>query len=126
MQDLIKRYFWVLGAVVVMTCAVFAATGVNHVIEGTVLGDADHGPKIVPQSPTQVAQLTPKAGHNKDGTQLASRDMFCSECLPKTPEPNTSKPGDPNAVVTTSLPLVLLATNVSTNDKESFATIINN
>ena len=27
MQDLIKRNFWVLGAVVAMTCAVFAAKG---------------------------------------------------------------------------------------------------
>lgn len=126
MQDLIKRYFWVLGAVVVMICALFAAIGVNHVVEGTVLGDADHGPKIVPQAPTQVAMVTSKPGHIKDGTQLAARDMFCSECLPKTPEPTTTKPGDPNAVVTTSLPLVLLATNVSTSPTESFATVINN
>jgi len=121
MQDLIKRYFWVLGAVVVGTCAVFAAQCTSHVIEAAALSDADHGPKI---TPVQVSPATPvKPTRSKDGTQLATRDIWCSECLPKVPEP--TKPGDSNAIVNTTLPLMLLATNVSQKENESFATVVN-
>jgi general secretion pathway protein C len=121
MQDLIKRYFWVLGAVVVMACATFAAVAASFAFEATVLSDPDHGPKIVPATGGPAPVIT-KAGRNKDGGQLASRDMFCSECLPKIDV--AAKPGD-NNIVNTSLPLQLLATNVTTDPKDSFATIIN-
>ena len=46
MQDLIKRYFWVLGAVAVLTCAIFAATAVSHIVEAKVLGDSPKAPRI--------------------------------------------------------------------------------
>nr|HEX4317349.1 type II secretion system protein GspC [Kofleriaceae bacterium] len=122
MQDLIKRYFWVLGAVVVMVCATFAAVAASFAFEATVLSDPDHGPKIVPVAGGPVSVIS-KAGHTKDGGQLASRDMFCSECLPKVDA--APKPGDSNQIVNTSLPLQLLATNVNSNPNDSFATIIN-
>ena len=35
MQDIIKRYFWVLGAAVVLVCSVFAAKATSHVIESS-------------------------------------------------------------------------------------------
>ena len=124
MQDLIKRHFWVLGALVAMTCAVFAAKGAGHLMEAMFLGDPDHGPKVTPL----VAAPTPAAKpvHNKDGSALAMRDMFCSECKPA--EPVAAKPGDaanPNQIVITVLPLQLLATNVGTHPADSFASIIN-
>src|SRR6266550_6033808 len=101
MQDLIKRYFWVLGAVVVMVCSVFAAKATSHIVEAKYLGDPDHAPRI-----TALAQLPtqPKSSRSKDGAPFAQRDMFCSECTPKVEVNN-----DPMSISTTNLPLVLLA-----------------
>jgi general secretion pathway protein C len=121
MQDLIKRYFWVLGGVVVVVCAVFAAKATGHIVEAKFLGDADHGPKIAaltPRAETQVAQV-----RTKDGAQLASRNMFCSDC---TPAVDATKAMDPSSgVAITSLPLALLATNIGVKADDSYATIIN-
>jgi general secretion pathway protein C len=122
MQDLIKRYFWVLGAITVAACATFLAVATSFFAEAVALSDPDHGPKITPVSGGQT--VIAKAGHSKEGAALAQRDMFCSECLPKVEE--APKPGDTSGgVVNTSLPLQLLATNVGATPKESFATIIN-
>jgi general secretion pathway protein C len=119
MQDLIKRYFWVLGGVVVMVCAVFAAKATSHIIEAKYLGDSDHGPKIAaiaPRPETPVAAL-----RSKDGGQLAARNMFCADCVAAT----DTKTSDPSQVAITSLPLALLATNIGPRIEESYATIIN-
>jgi general secretion pathway protein C len=120
MQDLIKRYFWVLGGIAVMVCAVFAAKATNHVIEAKYLRDPDHAPKlpvVVPTSITPVKQL-----RSKDGTPFAQRDMFCSECTPPVVSTTST---DSSSIQETSLPLSLLATNVGLDDDESYATIIN-
>jgi general secretion pathway protein C len=119
MQDLIKRYFWVLGGVVVMICAVFAAKATSHIIEAKYLGDSDHPPKlaaIVPRAEAPVAAV-----RSKDGGQLATRNMFCSDCTP----PVDVKSADPSQVAITTLPLALLATNIGPRIEESYATIIN-
>jgi len=119
MQDLIKRYFWVLGGVVVMVCAVFAAKATSHIVEAKYLGDPEHGPKVaalVPRSETPILQA-----RSKDGGQLASRNMFCSDCTPSV----DTKVVDPSSVAITSLPLALLATNIGPSIKDSYATIIN-
>jgi len=118
MQDLIKRYFWVIGAVVIMICAVFAAKATGHVIEAKFLGDPAHAPKI-----TAIARPveTPKTERTKDGTQLATRNMFCSECTP-----SVSAPIDSSSIQLTQLPLSLLATNIGADEKSSWATLINN
>ena len=119
MQDLIKRYFWVLGAAVVMVCSVFAAKCTSHVVEAKFLGDSEHPPRVQPvmAMPTQPA----KQVRSKDGTPLATRNMFCSECTPPVVAANT----DPSSIQNTSLPLVLLATNVGLKPEESYATIVN-
>ena len=121
MQNLIKRYFWVLGGVVVAVCAVFAAKATSHVVEAKYLGDPDHGPKVV-----RVADATPatpaKTAHSKDGTQFQARNMFCAECTP--PVDVAAKPSDPSVVPVTSLPLQLLATNIGPTPDQSYATII--
>ncbi len=121
-KDIIKRYFWVLGAITVAACATVLAVAGSDLAEATVLADPDHGQKIAPVANNGPVVVT-KAGRSKDGSQLAYRNMFCSECLPKVETP--IKPGDANQIVNTSLPLQLLATNVGANDKQSFATIIN-
>ncbi|MBC7978703.1 MAG: hypothetical protein H7138_27270, partial [Myxococcales bacterium] len=119
MQDLIKRYFWMLGGVVVMICAVFAAKATAHIVEAKYLGDPDHGPKITvvvarPEAPVAMART-------KDGGQLATRNMFCAECTPAVAVASA----DPSSVAATSLPLALLATNIGSTNEDSYATIIN-
>ncbi|MFT3692154.1 MAG: type II secretion system protein GspC [Kofleriaceae bacterium] len=122
MQDLIKRYFWVLGAIVAMVCVVFFAKAVNHVIEAKYLNDPEHAPKVVAVAPTPSTAPVTKV-RSKDGAEMAKRNMFCSTCVPAAPEVATNV--DPSSVVTTSLPLQLVATSVSLDDEESYATIIN-
>jgi len=119
MQDLIKRYFWVLGGIVVVLCAVFAAKATSHVVEAKFLGDPEHAPKVTPIAPRAE---TPVAVRSKDGGQLAGRNMFCSDC---TPAVDVAKVSDPSSIAITSLPLALLATNIGPRIEESYATIVN-
>ena len=120
MQDLIKRYFWVLGGGVVMVCAVFAAKATGHIVEAKYLGDPDHGPKVAAIMPRP--EMPVAAARSKDGAQLASRNMFCSDC---TPAVDVKVSSDPSSVAITTLPLALLATNIGPKPEESYATIIN-
>ncbi|HEX7840437.1 MAG TPA: type II secretion system protein GspC [Kofleriaceae bacterium] len=119
MQDLIKRYFWVLGGVVVMVCAVFAAEATSHIVEAKYLGDPEHAPKITPVAPRPETPVV--AVRSKDGGQLASRNMFCSDCTPAV----DVKSSDPSSIAITTLPLALLATNIGPRIEDSYATIIN-
>jgi general secretion pathway protein C len=121
MQDLVKRYFWVLGAVVVLVCSVFAAKATSHVIEAKFLGDSSKTPRVIPTIPSPM-QKPAAPVRSKDGGQFATRNMFCSECTPSVVVATNT---DPSQIQTTSLPLVLLATMVATNPKESYATIVN-
>ena len=120
MQDLIKRYFWVLGAVVVFVCAIFAAKATSHVVEAKYLNDSPTAPKVPVVAPNPATQV--KATRSKDGTPFAQRDMFCSDC---TPPVETVSSIDPSSVITTTLPLQLVATSVSVDEEQSSATIIN-
>ncbi|MBA3817919.1 MAG: hypothetical protein H0X17_03435 [Deltaproteobacteria bacterium] len=118
MQDLIKRYFWVIGAITVVVCAVFAAKATGSILTAKFLGDSTKAPKV---TPVMRPDLPAKATRTKDGTQLASRNMFCSGCTPAA----ATVSADPSQLAQTSLPLVLLATNVSTDPKQSYASVIN-
>jgi general secretion pathway protein C len=119
MQDLIKRYFWVLGGITVIVCAVFAAKATSHIVEAKFLGDPEHGPKLAMVAPRTDAPVT--TVRSKDGGQLASRNMFCADCTPSV----DTKTADPSSVAITTLPLALLATNIGPRIEESYATIIN-
>ncbi len=119
MQDLIKRYFWVLGAVAVFVCAIFAAKATSHIVEAKFLGDSTKTPRVASVVPTPMQPK--KETRSKDGGAFSARNMFCSECTP----PPVMANADPSQINTTSLPLVLLATMVSTDPKDSYATIIN-
>ncbi|HTR55526.1 MAG TPA: type II secretion system protein GspC [Kofleriaceae bacterium] len=119
MQDLVKRYFWILGAAVVMVCSVFAAKATSHVLEAKYLSDSEHAPKVAVTAPSPATPV--KAARSKDGALVAARDMFCSDCTPAVAVVSS----DPSAVTTTTLPLQLLATNVGNKPDESYATIVN-
>ncbi|MBE7453278.1 MAG: hypothetical protein HS111_31745 [Kofleriaceae bacterium] len=125
MQELVKRYFWVVVALAVALSAVFAARLVNHVAESRLLADARRSPQVKPPAPSPSA---PVASRTKVGQPLIDRNMFCSTCLP--PVPATATPGvaaDPNSVQMTGLPLLLVATHVTDprHAHEAFATILN-
>jgi len=119
MQDLIKRYFWILGGAVVMLCSVFAAKATSHVLEAVLLPDSEHAPHVTVVAPSPATPA--KQVRSKDGTTFATRNMFCSECTPPAAQVST----DPSVVQNTTLPLVLLATNVGVKEDQSYATIIN-
>ena len=124
MQHYIKKYFWLVSAVVVLLCSMFAATAVNHYVEAKYLGESSEPAKL--QRP-QAQKPKPVVTRSKSGRPLVERNMFCSECEPI--EPVAETPGveeeDGDHVPFTSLPLSLVATNISSIDAYSFATIRN-
>ncbi len=123
MQDLIKRNFWLVGALTVVICAVFAAKATGSIVTAKFLGDSTTGPKITPI--TQVAKSDDTPTRDKTGAPLQARNIFCSDCAPPEPTGPTNTPTDSSGVVITSLPLQLLATSVGSTDKASYASVAN-
>src|SRR4051794_16170258 len=110
MQEIVKRYFWIVVAVTVASSATFAAKLVNNVAEAKFLPDAKQGPKVAAVAPSPAA---PVVTRTKDGKPVVDRNMFCSSCLPPVPVAAAGTgPVDPNVVPMTSLPLQLVATHV--------------
>jgi general secretion pathway protein C len=124
MQDLVKKYFWLVPILVAVGASALAAQGVSHILEGAFLSDSAELSEVEPPRPGERQPV--RETRSKSGVALAARNMFCSDCLPEAPSPDTgTEPVDPNAVPITSLPLQLLATNVARNEQHSFATIRN-
>jgi general secretion pathway protein C len=122
MEAYIRQYFWVVGVLVVALCAVFTAKGVNHFIEAKYLPDRKESRPMPRVSAASLA----KASRSKVGTALVDRNMFCSDCLPPVAAEGPGGPVvDSNAPPETTLPLRLLATNVSTVEESSFASVQN-
>ncbi len=126
MQDIIKKYFWLIGGVVVVICAALAARGSSHILEGAVLSDsAELSPAPVVDRSAEASKAA-QTSRDKSGRGLVERNMFCSDCQPEEPtEVEPDAPEDPSTVPRTSLPLELLATNLSRRSERSFATIRN-
>jgi general secretion pathway protein C len=127
MQELVKRYFWVVIALAVAGSAFFAAKLGNHVLAGTLLADAKQGPKV---TRTTAAPTVAATNRVKDGKPIVDRNMFCSDCLPPVVEPvaTDTSPTDPSHVALTQLPLQLIATHVAEGrraDRDSHAFILN-
>lgn len=126
MQELVKRYFWVVIVLAVGGSALFAAKLANHLAEDKFLADAKHGPKVTRPVPAAGAVTTTTS---KDGQPVIDRNMFCSDCLPPVAAATQpSAPIDPNVVTLTSLPLQLIATHVATGghaERDSHAFILN-
>ncbi|HWN68535.1 MAG TPA: type II secretion system protein GspC [Haliangium sp.] len=123
MQDLVKKYFWLVPILVAIGSSALAAKGVSHILEGAFLSDSAELAEVEAPKPGQ--RQPARETRSKSGTALAARNMFCSTCTPEAPTVDPATPVDPNAVPITSLPLQLLATNVSGNEQHSFATIRN-
>jgi general secretion pathway protein C len=122
MQEYIKKYFWALPVVVVIVCSSLSARAVNHYVEGGCIGDRAEAPKV--EAPRNVVAATATSSRSKLGDPMVKRNMFCSECVP--PEPEVDGPvAEGDTVPLTSLPLVLVATNIAGNEAFSFATIRN-
>jgi general secretion pathway protein C len=122
MQEYLKSYYWVVNVAVVMLCAYFSATALNHYLAAEYLGEAAQPPKPTWRAPRKPGPST--AQRNKSGDALAQRNMFCSKCMPVDPAENETGPED-GSVPLTSLPLRLVATNMTSEEKHSFATIRN-
>lgn len=120
MEVYVRRYFWVVGAVVVVACAVFAAKGVNHFVEAKFLAEQKEARPV-----RQVASASGKSARSKIGMPLVKRNMFCSECVIQEATSSDAPITDSGAPPMTALPLRLVATNVSTVEDSSFATIQN-
>src|SRR4029079_9741565 len=122
MQDLVKRYFWVIGAVTVMVCAYFAASTANAIVEAKFLGASPTAPVI----PFVMQDIKPVAqARSKVGQPVADRNMFCSDCKPPVVASAVPDNAPPGSVAMTSLHLVLIATSISSRSSESFASILN-
>lgn len=126
MQVYLKKYFWTLGVIVTVVCAVLAARGLNHVVEAKYLLD-EGGAAELPE-PADPAEGGEPATHavDKSGDSLTDRNLFCPQCEP--PEPEIEEPEiekDPDRVPSTDLPLELVATTMTGSPEISFATIRN-
>ena len=118
MERLLKKYVWLFPALVVTLCSVFAAKAANHYIESKYLPDVK--PVAAKQKKSTASNVVkPKL----NGRDLVARNMFCSECEPEVPvEGEASSTGNRGE---TSLPLSLVATQVSDNEEFSFASVLN-
>jgi general secretion pathway protein C len=121
-QSFVRRALDHLFPITLLICAVLAAGIANDLIEAGLL------PEVVPEARAATLpakkDAKPKPQLSKDGTSLVSRNMFCSDCFP--PEP--AAPADPapgEAVPFTTLPLQLVATNMSSRQDWSFASVRN-
>lgn len=124
METYIRKYFGVLPVIVIVICAYFGAQAANHVIESAALADSDKLGKA--QKVVKGAAKKPKTRKSKVGEPLVARNMFCSSCLPAEPEEAVAgEVIDSDSPPLTSLPLRLVATNVSSELEYSFATIQN-
>ena len=121
----LRRHFWVVNAITVAVCAVYGAQIVNELIAAHALADSA---KVRPLPP--IATLAPAAivtRPSKDSAALVARNPFCSACVPGEPaSPPTAElvaAGDGPPI--TSLPLELIATHVTLDAEDSFATVRN-
>ena len=119
-----KQYFWVVTVATIAVCAVFAAKGVNHYLEGKYLLDKATSRPV--RKATRSPATRPKV-RDKSGKLLARRNMFCSDCDPEVDSggdtPDVELPSD-GTIPATSLPLRLVAISLSKN-ATSLATIRN-
>lgn len=122
---LLKKYFWVVPVVVVIVCSTLTAKAVNYYVAGKALAPSKTPPKLPKRSASTKKKDAKNKVRSKDGQSLAKRNMFCHECEPIEPVvADTAAPAD-GSVPETSLPLVLIATNVASKKEYSFATIRN-
>ena len=124
MDVYIKKYFWLIAPLVIVICAALAATAVGHMVEAVALTDSDkpaRRPVVRAAPPPTPAADKPDAAKRP----LATRNMFCSECVIEEPVAAEGPVTDDGTPPITSLPLKLVATSVAADEKSSFATVLN-
>jgi general secretion pathway protein C len=113
------RQSWAGTAAVIAICALLAAQAVNHLVETRLEVPPAATPALAPPP------APPEPPRSKDGTALTQRNMFCSTC----DEVDRSSPplvaSATGTIPITSLPLRLVATNVTGGGDRSFASIVN-
>ena len=126
MEFYIKKYFWVVSALIVVLCATCAAQTVNAIVESKVvipklaaLEEEQRKLRVPAQTQTPVDALP-----SKDAKIVAERNIFCSTCVIGEPGPGPAGPAS-NEPIPTTLPLALLATHIGKNSLWSSATIRN-
>ncbi len=122
---LLRKYFWVVPVVVVVVCSTLTAKAVNYYVAGKALAPSSKAPKIPAGIKASKSDAPANKPLSKDGQALAKRNMFCHECEPIEPAVEDSAAPADGSVPETSLPLVLIATNVASKADYSFATIRN-
>lgn len=124
MEQLFKRYFWVTHVIIIMLASILAARGVAHVIDAEVFLDEDRQKKRTrPRASVRPRPVAAKT-NTKDANIVTKRNIFCSTCLPEVAVATPEQPSD-GSIPLTSLPLTLLATNVSNVERLSSATVQN-
>ena len=126
MENLIKRYFWVIHVLVIMSASALAARAVVHVVGANVfLKNNDARSPSARRAPVHRPRPIAVASANKDPEVVAKRNIFCSTCVPAPiVEAGAETPSD-GTVPLTALPLALLATTLADREALSSATIVN-
>ena len=124
MEAYIRKYFGVFPVLVVILCAYFGAQAANHIIEAKALRDSDKLGKA--EKIVAGAKKKTKEQKSKVGEPIVTRNMFCPTCVPAEPEEVEGEEVlDSDSPPITSLPLRLVATNVSSKPEYSFAMVQN-
>ncbi len=117
-----QQSWLVIIGVVVCLCAIFLGKIVIHVVSPTLFSDHIKPNKVLVRKTNSTSVNDVNV---KDSTSLVTKNMFCASCVYKPSAiVNYSSDGEITIPIT-SLPLRLVATNIATNAKLSFATIVN-
>lgn len=129
MELVLKRYFWTVPLIVIGVCAVLLARATNHVIEAKYLLGPAKAKHATPVRPIAAMPKPDDKAPSKDAELVSTRNIFCSTCEPPKPaqpaDVAAAPPSDPNNPPATSLPLMLMATSVASEERWSTATIAN-
>jgi general secretion pathway protein C len=126
MPVFLRKHFWAINLVTIALCALFAARALGRYVEGVITSSPT--PRRT-AAPSMLEQPSVSSGP-RELSHILGRNIFCSTCEKANETPvNATDPkdsqlatGDP---VKTTLPLKLIATLVSEDDKAwSFAAIL--
>ena len=113
------RWLWKLvSPITVVVCSVFVANAMANVISEQAFPEERMAAAVRSQPAKSTA---PTKARSKDSSPVITRNMFCSTCIGGADELALLALGGTR----TMLPLRLIATNISTLETESFASVVN-
>src|SRR5262245_49529952 len=80
MDNLVKKYVWLVDLVVIGTCAGFAGRAGARVLEAAFLVEGEINKPTRRHAPAPVQKQ-----HGKDADPIVKRNIFCSACPPPPP-----------------------------------------